>query len=216
MKRKFLSLFSLFIILSTAMASAYAELTVERSSLIYSENDGAQWVNVVGIINNGNLYPAEEVLVEVSFFDEQGNLIDAVAENLYPLVVPEGEKGTFKVYTLATMPSSSYASHTVRILNSYDIIPSGECSNSTASSDDERSPLAAFLVGWGPMIIVVIIWLVVARIYNGKNSPQQKMVDLMELQVKSTEQNNREAKRLADAVEKVVNKDSDSVDGKDE
>ncbi|WP_411991107.1 hypothetical protein [Agarivorans sp. DSG3-1] len=196
-------LFLFLVFSTTSFANEDSSLAIDNSSVIMSDYKDSVWVSVVGEIKNSGTYPVEDVILEIRFFDDKGNLIDAITESLYSIVIPRNDSVVFKLGTSATMPEESYSSHKVRVISSYGNYPSGSCdSSSVPQKTDNR--WKKLLISWSPMLLLIAVWVLLARRYSGRKSPQQKMVNLMEQQVETGEQTKSDIQRLADAAEQLA------------
>ena len=90
-----------------------------------------------------------------------------------------------------------------RSIRSYQNNLSANCESISAPQKTDNQWIK-LVVSWGPMILLIIVWILLARKYSGRKSPQQKMVNLMEQQVQTGEQTKADIQRLADAAEQMV------------
>jgi len=114
-------------------------------------------------------------VVEAKLADSTGKVIEVLTESLYGITVPASE--------------SAYASVQARVT-------SGETQKARPQQKPE-SRIIAFLVSWGPMLVLILVWVYLARKFNGKGSLQNRTVDLI------AEQNAILTKQLA-AIETIA------------
>ncbi len=73
-----------------------------RHAIFICRFEGIQpFVVTIGKITNRSKIAWSSLNIEVTYFDQQGSLIDVLNEDLYPIVVPPQGEATFKVGGLA-------------------------------------------------------------------------------------------------------------------
>jgi len=172
-------------------------------------HDKSLYVIAIGQIRNNGEQPLKDIILEARYFDAEGKLIDASVESLYSIVVPAKEQVAFKMQTFAADESSTYASHEVRIVRAKEDRPCPSTANTKSSGSGDL--WTKTFIRWSPLFLLVLVWMVIARKYIGANSPQSKMVDLMERQIDLVEEQNKEIARLADAAEGRSRRDGDDA-----
>ena len=128
-------------------------------------------------------------MVEAKLADSTGKVIEVLTESLYGITVPAGQQVAFRMQGSAAASESAYASVQARVT-------SGETQKARPQQKPE-SRIIAFLVSWGPMLVLILVWVYLARKFNGKGSLQNRTVDLI------AEQNAILTKQLA-AIETIA------------
>jgi hypothetical protein len=77
-------------------------------------------VVILGKIQNDSPVSWEDVKLEATFFDEDGNLIDATQERKYFFMVAAKDQGTFKLSFKREFPEEQYDSFKIRIISAND------------------------------------------------------------------------------------------------
>lgn len=99
-------------------AEVLEHLTVVESSIRFTAQGECDFVSTVGTIRNQSTdIAAEDVYVEVRYFDADGVLIDAEGAKQYGLILLPGTEAAFSVRGRASSERSDYASHQVRVVS---------------------------------------------------------------------------------------------------
>lgn len=186
-----------------ALKVATAEMRVAQ------EKDGPRIVTTLGTLKNESANPVDEVVIEVSYFDGKGKLVDTLSEAMYGLVIPPGEEVAFRVRGTAAAATEAYASQKVRVLTA----STRYVAPKKPAQPTFGKQLMDFLVSWGPMLLLITVWVFFMRKVLRKDSPQNKTLALMEKQVamlevhcgeygKLTAEQNRLLERLVAALER--------------
>jgi hypothetical protein len=94
------------------------QLTVIDSSVRFTEQGECGFVSTVGTLRNESTdIAAEDIYVEVRYFDADGALIDAEGAEQYGLVLLPGAEAAFSVRGRGSSERSDYASHQVRLVS---------------------------------------------------------------------------------------------------
>jgi hypothetical protein len=157
-----------------------------------SKTDGPLLVTVLGTFQNTTEHPVSELVVEAKLIDSTGKTVDVLTQPVYGIVVPAGHQVAFRMQAPAAAKESAYASVQARVTSGESHLPS----QPRAEQKDEN-PYIAFLVSWGPMLLLIAVWIFWARKYSGKGSPQHRSLDLI------AEQNVMLAKQLT-AIESIA------------
>jgi len=100
------------------------EIVVRESSFAFGDCGackGSLQISTVGMLDNTGEESWKELQFEVQYYDEAGELIDAVSSTEYSLVLPAGGEAAFRVKAAAARPSELYASHRVIVTNAKDL-----------------------------------------------------------------------------------------------
>ena len=172
-------------------------IKVANSSWSYGESEGEGTITTMGTLQNTSAAYVREVIVEVTYFDATGGLIDAVTQRLYGLSIPPAEQMVFRVRDTADKPKRAYASSKVRII-------SAEGYRGEPTSWQQKAPAVAMdlLSTWSPMLFMIGVWLFAMRKY-GKASSQTRTVALIEDQNAMLAHQLAALERLATAAERA-------------
>jgi len=170
-----------------------ASVRVLQPIIKVQRHDAGLVVTVLGELENTTEATVDDLVVEARIADANGQVADVLTQSLYGIVVPPGQRVAFRLQAPAASPEASYSSVKARVTSGEGHRPSPRGSD----GKDRESALLSFLVSWGPMLLLILVWVVLARKYSGKGSPQQRLVELM------VEQNALLA-RQASAIESIV------------
>lgn len=197
MQKKTLLAFAAFASISLSAFSACGQhldfdpetISITETSISYSEGGNPPFVTTIGTIKNSSGSLIEDIVVEVKYFDADKKLIDVVTQPLYGLVVPASQELAFRVRDVADKPRAAYVSNSVRVVSAARL--------ARQQPQKKQNPLwLDVLISWGPMLLLIAVWVIVMRRFNKKGSPQVRHVELIEKQ-------NAILGRLASAVEKA-------------
>lgn len=201
-----LMLITVVILSNPAFSSDYgSEITDLQFN--YQIYDGNPYVFSIGYIQNNSENSLEDIVVEVQYFDKNGELIDVAIEDFYSLVVPPNDKVAFKIDTFAAKEKEFYASNSARVVYADQDIP---CYQNSQNNYSYFDAIKKMLIAWFPLLLLIGVWIFLARKYSGKGSNQYRLVELMEQQVKSDEERNRNMSSIAESLKSIQPKDSDS------
>jgi len=133
-------------------------------------------------------------VVEVKYFDQQGKKIDVVTQHLYGIVVPAKEEVDFRVRDQADKTKANYVTSSARIVSAEE-----KCSPKRKKK--KHSLIVELLISWGPMLLLIGVWLLFMKKYNGKSSPQKQSLLILEQQTKLLKQQAEAIERIANVVE---------------
>ncbi len=119
------------------------------------------------------------------------------------MVVPAHDKITFRVRGGADREINEYKTHKVRITSAKPI-------SCNYSSKKKKSALLELFISWTPMLLLIAVWIFFMRKYQGKNSPQKRIIELQKRQCELIEKQNTLFEKLVDAV-KMINKDNNKI-----
>jgi hypothetical protein len=101
-----------------APAQVVEQLVVVDSTVRFTQQGECAFVSTVGTLRNESTdIAADDVYVEVRYFDAEGALIDAEGAEQYGLVVLPGAEAAFSVRGRASSGESDYASHRVTVVS---------------------------------------------------------------------------------------------------
>jgi len=77
-------------------------------------------IAILGKIQNNTPIPWKDIKMEATFFDENGELIDATQLEKYSFVVAAMDKSTFKLSFMREFPKEQYNNFKIRIISAKD------------------------------------------------------------------------------------------------
>jgi len=168
-------------------------LKVVNTSVITSKSGGAPIVTVIGELRNNTNNKIDELVVEAKLTNSNGKVIDVISGPIYGLVIPAGQQVAFRLQEPAAADQSSYSGVKVRIISGESYIHTRPLHN----SKNNYSPYTEILISWAPMILIILVWIVMAKKFSGKGSNQAKMLAAL------SEQNSLLEKQVA-AIESIA------------
>ena len=99
-------------------------------------------------------------------------MIDSATQELYSMIIPPGESVSFSIKSDASGEEKEYASHVVKVL-------SAEAKLKCNKSSKKENPILRLLISLGPILLLIFVWLFIARKYNNKNSYPAQSVALL-------------------------------------
>lgn len=146
-------------------------LKVISSSVSTVKAQGPMLVTVIGELKNTTDEKIDNLILEAKLTDSDGKVIDVLSESIYGLVVPAGEQVSFRLQGAAATTQATYANAQVRVVSA-----ESHSRSTKQSSSESKSQLRELAVSWGPMVLLVLVWLFLVRKYNGKGSNQDKLL----------------------------------------
>lgn len=183
-----------------ALPDASDVLKISETVFSYSQEASRNLITTIGTIKNTTNATAEELVVEVKYFDRDKTLIDSVTQPLYGIVVPPGQQVSFRVRDSADKPKTAYASSVARIASAEQRV------SKQPPAKNNSSFLTDIFISWAPMLLLIAVWIYFMRKMNRKDSPQKKTLDLIEKQNATLARQLEVLERLAVAAEKAVSK----------
>lgn len=196
--------------LKTLNADEAIPAEVIDSTLSFISHEDYDTATVVGKIANSSSNKLKSLSLEVQLFDASGELIDAMHEHFYSLVVPANDFVAFRIQGLAARAKADYASHSVRILDAEIDRCCMKRKTSSATTRKQASAKPAWLkplVSSIPIIVFMGLFFWFYRKCQAKGSPQQRIADNYETQLKLQEQSTQYMARIADALDKRAGDD---------
>jgi ATP-dependent Zn protease len=170
------------------------KLSIPSTTISFSQGSERAFITAMGVVKNSSTSCAQDLVVEVKYFDGSGKQVDVTTQPIYGVVVPANQEVAFRLREEADKQRDAYASAVARIVSAEPKF--------SASPKQRQSALADFLYSWGPMVLLIGVWLLVMRKYMGKNSPQQRSLALVERQTEILKRQVEVLERLAAAAEK--------------
>ena len=177
------------------------DLSVVSPTFEVSNDEGQRTVTTLGTLKNASSDCLESVVIEIKYFDAKNALIDTVTQPIYGVVVPPKQEVAFRVRDSAARPKDAYSSQTLRVV-------SADSRGSRNAKPQSNSPFVEFLVSWGPMLLLVGVWIFFMQRMKRKDSPQGRTLALFEQQNAILVAQNNLLARIAAATEgKAVQRD---------
>ncbi len=161
--------------------------------------DSGSYVFTIGEIQNNSDAMLDDIVVEARFFDADGELIDVTVERLYSIKVPPAESVAFRLQSLALAEQGDYVSHQVRLIAASESRPCAQSANRPSNSNFEL--IKKLLISSFPILLLIAVWIFFMRRYGGKNSPQNRSLDLIDKQNEMIQKQSGAIERIADALE---------------
>jgi ATP-dependent Zn protease len=165
---------------------------VVETSVSTSKADGPLFVTVFGSFKNTTPNKIDNLVVEAKLTNSNGKVIDVLTQPVYGIVVPASQQVAFRLQGPAAATQGAYSGVQVRVTSGESHPP-----RDTRPAKSDATPWLDFLISWGPMLLLVLVWIFLARKYNGKGSVQHRMLGAI------GEQNTLLAKQLA-AIESIA------------
>ena len=175
-------------------------LAVKLATLEVLQEDERRSVLSLGTIRNSAGSCFEDVVLEVRYFDASHTLSDTVVQPLYGLVVPAHGEVAIRVLGSAARSREAYVSQEARVLNAEARRPVEKAQPTLGSA------LLEVLIAWGPMMLLLGMFMVFMRRMRGKGSPQERSIALLQQQVEVSTAQVQALQRVADALESRVSK----------
>jgi len=200
--------FVLLVVLSGAAGAQSEDLAeISNVALAVKSWDSGVYVVTVGEIKNKSDATLEDISLEARYFNSDGQLVDAAVENLYSLEIPPNETIAFRIESLAVGDADEYASQGIRLISASKDRPCGQMQASAGSADRGSTQLfKKLLISSFPILLLIAVWIFFMQKFGGKNSPQNRSLDLIQRQNEIVDQQNDALKRIADAVESIKDK----------
>lgn len=169
-------------------------LVATPTALTVGQDGDHRVVTTLGTITNPTGVCFTDLVIEVQYFDAAGQHVDTLVEPAAGLVSPADEAVEFRVQGVAARDAKAYATQRVRVMD-------GSARWSKAA-ETKQSSLVELLLSWAPMLVLIAVWVMVARWFSGKKSPQGKLVEIAQAQAKATQDLVAATQRIAQALEK--------------
>lgn len=179
---------------------AGSAIQVVQPSFSWNGGERGASINATGVLKNTSAACADSIVVEARFFDEQKNVVDVITSPLDGIVVPASKEVAFRVQGAAAQPKAAYASMSARVVSAEQRYSRG----SVTPAPTWQSQVLGFLGSWGPMLLLIGVWLWVMRRFYGKKSPPYRNLEMWEQQIELLRQEVATMKQLAESVQKIA------------
>lgn len=174
-------------------------LSVVASSLDVASEEGRRMVTTLGTLKNSSLTCFDSVVVEIKYFDAKNNHIDTVTQPLYGIVAPPSQSVEFRIRDAAAKGKEEYSTQSLRVVSAEPRVARGP--RPTSSSPSSSNTFLELLISWGPMLLLIGVWIFFMQRMKRKDSPQVRNMLLFEQQNATLEAQNRLLERIATAAE---------------
>lgn len=148
-----------------------ASVQIVDAAVNASKSDGPLFVTVLGEFKNITESKIDNLVVEAKLTDSSGRVIDVLSQPIYGLVVPAGQQVAFRLQGPAAATQGAYVGVQARVVSAEAHAPT-----EPRPAKQETNRFIDFLVSWGPMLLLIAVWIFLARKYSGKGSTQDKML----------------------------------------
>ena len=180
-------------------------LSVTANSFSISEADGRRMITTLGSMKNSSEACFDSVVVEVKYLDAKNSLIDTITQPLYGVVAPPSAEVAFRVRDEAALAKEAYASQVIRIVSAEP-----RKASRGAKPQSGWSVFVDFVASWGPMLLLIGVWIFFMQRMKRKDSPQGRQLALFEQQNATLEAQNVFLARIAAASEARAKGQSDA------
>lgn len=144
---------------------------VINAAVSTAKAEGPLLVTVIGELKNTTDEKVDNLVLEARLTDANGKVVDVLSESVYGLVVPPGDQVSFRLQGAAAATAASYVNAQVRVVSaeSHPRVPETPPKAGWGS-------IGEIAVAWAPMLLLILVWIVLARRFNGKGSNQHKML----------------------------------------
>ncbi|MDQ1830851.1 hypothetical protein [Massilia scottii] len=167
------------------------KLAVSNTS--FSVLDEPRMITSLATLKNASAEGVRDVMLEVKYFDANHVLVDTVTQSVDDMVVPASSEVAFRIRAVAARPNEAYVSQEIRIISAEAI--------KVHSEPSTMSVLLDYLYSWGPMLLLVGVFLFFIKRVSGKNSMQKRTLALLEAQGAHLDAQLRLLERMAVAAE---------------
>jgi hypothetical protein len=178
-----------------ASAGSEADLAVAATSMAVSEAGNRRLITTLGTITNPSVSCFDEIVLELTYFDKGGRLVDTTTQELRGVIALPKTDVNYRVVESVTKASDQYATQKVRLINAEKRY------SRNIPKKAEPSFVESLFVSWTPMIVLILVWIVIMRKYIGRRSPQYQTVSILERQLAVSEAHLKAFERVAAALE---------------
>ena len=177
---------SIFLCLFLTNAQAQTD-TEKLASLIVSDSQFKINIDtkeraptLVALVNvkNSSDAAAYNIVLEAKFLDSANKVIDVITQENYGIVVPAGKDVLLKLRDSISGAQASYSKVEVRVLSADFRLP--KSASGSANPNNTKNAIVEFLISWGPMLLLVAVWIYMMRKYS--NGYQNKVLQFMDKQ----------------------------------
>jgi ATP-dependent Zn protease len=165
-----------------------SQIATQVTSISFDTDSRGKSITAFGTLKNMSPLCAQDIVVEVKYFDSKGAQVDVTTQTL-GVTIGAGQETAFRVRDDASKEREAYATGAIRVIAAEPLF--GRAGRS------ESSWWIDLLSAWGPMLLLILIFGLFIRRLSGKNSPQRQSLALVQRQQESLE-------RIAAALEKRV------------
>ena len=154
-----------------------AAIPIDQPTFQVTRSEGGTMLTVLGAFRNTSEAKAHNLVVEATLTDAQGKVIDVLTQPVYGVTVPPGKAVAFRVQGQAAAAPGAYAAVRARVTSGETCL-----ARPAPARPAPKSPWVDLLVSWGPMMLLILVWVLAMRRFSGKGSIQAKVLDAMNQQ----------------------------------
>jgi ATP-dependent Zn protease len=173
------------------------QLIISQSTFSYSQEDHQKMITTLGTLKNLSNSVADDIVIEVKYFDTEKKLVDVVTQSIYGIVAPPSQEVSFRVRDAADKLKSAYVSNSVRVVSASQRI------DRQTKAQPKSSAWRDILISWMPMILLIGVWAYFIKRQN-KKGPAARSVELIEQQNQILARQAELLERLSNAAEKIA------------
>ncbi len=186
-------------------ANLQKSLSIADSKINYTTYDGYNSISCIGTIENHSnvkwLYP----VIEVQFFNSNNELIDTITDRQYNMVVPANDSVAFRLDGQPDKAKSEYVSHQVRITSAEQV---KKCKSKS------KKKFSDVLLTLLPAFLIIFFFTRYSKISQGKNSPQNRIIENQEKSNKLIEEQHKMQNKLMEEQNKLLSDIADAIKNK--
>ena len=160
------------------LENASATLPVSNAQMSVSTEGQAPVVTVIAQVTNTSSATVTDVVLEATLTDGTGKTIDVLTNRSYETVIPAGQQLAIRLQGRTGAPAASYVAVKVRVASAdvrYTYAPAND-DVPIEKVQTRAFPWKDLLVSWGPMFLLIAVWLYFVQRASGKNSFQSKVL----------------------------------------
>ena len=180
---------------------------IESKTHYTTKKNEANLISCIATVENYSKKSWDELVFEVQYFNSEKELIDTTTEYDYSITIPAHDTITVRVTGSAIHEAHEYQTHKVRITSATP----KRCNDPAPKKSNKKktSLLINILISWTPMLILIAVWIFFMHKYQGRESPQKKILELQEKQCELVEQQNALFGQLIEAIKSKIQNQHD-------
>lgn len=188
----------IFIIPSFALATPQEvdfneSLSITSSKLHHSKVKDHNYISCIGKLKNKSNITWEEPVIEVQFFNSNNELVDTFTEYIYGMAVPANDEIAFRIKEGADKNIEEYKTHKVRVTSAQQVVK-------YRPKKSKSNIFTQVLISSTPILLLIVVWIFLMRKYHGKNSPQNKIIEIQEKNYELIKHQNELFEKLTETI----------------
>ena len=180
------------------------DITISNTTFHFSEGERCSYISCIGQIENNSDETYENLVIEVNYFNNNGDLIDTITDELYASVLGPYKTITFRVRDSADKSADQYSKHSVKLTSADKM-----CVDDYENTSDFKGLFWRLFISWGPMFLLIAVWIFFILRLRSKKSPQGQSLALLSKQLELLEEQNSLFSKLINSIDKLSAKKSD-------